>query len=623
MRRRRTRSTTHSPSPARQEEITPMDTVEEESDEPVVNKSIKNTAEEEPKKTDAEPQHKAENQQRKPIQNDQEKEDEEMPDDEEDDEDDEDQENQSDVQTDNTERNDSKHKEKPDGDESMDKSSEKNADEEELNKSSEKKKSEEEHQQDDEKDEKKDRKRKRSRSRSRSATPPSKRFNRRPSPAQNIDDFTNDEDEPDIDSSLVLLSWIDSDLHLKVNSSEFYSARPISEGNLAYAWAGVRATHGVKSGKVAYEVQVNDQNRINIFGYERNAHNLRCGWSVKNTELTLGESALSFAYDGSGKKATKNEFSDYGCRYGGRGDVIGVYLDLDSTPCKIEYTVNGEAQGVAFEFDKSELGDEALYPHISSKNLAFKVNFGQMEKLLVSEVKPRSKHDDRRDSRRESRRSRDRSHDRSHDRSRRDSHNRSRDDSKKDRHDHSKSEKDEKEKSEVKAVKSDEEKTEGEHDEKKEEEQEKPDEKITEEQEEVAVEKPVAEESTNANEEKMETDQENGKEVEEKKPSEEKKESKDSNGESGTETKDTSKSEQPVVLKTLLPDYILIGKIPIEELFIGLCRLETRQECEAILLIGLPCSGKTHWVKNHIEQNPDKHYTVLGADWLLDKMRVN
>lgn len=85
------------------------------------------------------------------------------------------------------------------------------------------------------------------------------------------------EDEPVIDSDKVQLSWckygnenkikfaglfclnhkilnaffaVDSDLHLQVDKESFLSGKPYHEGGFGYAWAGVRATHGVGTGKV-------------------------------------------------------------------------------------------------------------------------------------------------------------------------------------------------------------------------------------------------------------------------------------------------------------------------------------------------------------------------------------
>lgn len=41
------------------------------------------------------------------------------------------------------------------------------------------------------------------------------------------------------------------------------------------------------------------------------------------------------------------------------------------------------------------------------------------------------------------------------------------------------------------------------------------------------------------------------------------------------------------------------------------------------MMCGLPASGKTHWVTNWIEKNPEKRYTVIGNTQLLEKMTVS
>lgn len=41
------------------------------------------------------------------------------------------------------------------------------------------------------------------------------------------------------------------------------------------------------------------------------------------------------------------------------------------------------------------------------------------------------------------------------------------------------------------------------------------------------------------------------------------------------------------------------------------------------MMCGLPASGKTHWVREHVNANVDKRYTVLGNTNLLEKMTVN
>uniref|UniRef100_A0A3P8V0G6 Si:ch211-107m4.1 n=1 Tax=Cynoglossus semilaevis TaxID=244447 RepID=A0A3P8V0G6_CYNSE len=45
----------------------------------------------------------------------------------------------------------------------------------------------------------------------------------------------------------------------------------------------------------------------------------------------------------------------------------------------------------------------------------------------------------------------------------------------------------------------------------------------------------------------------------------------------------------------------------------------TRAECEVLLMVGFPGSGKTHWARTHIRQHPEKHYRLLGTeDFLCD-----
>ena len=49
--------------------------------------------------------------------------------------------------------------------------------------------------------------------------------------------------------------------------------------------------------------------------------------------------------------------------------------------------VNGVDQGVAYRVNKTQLGGQALYPHILTKNQDFSVNFGQMDKPMYPLLK--------------------------------------------------------------------------------------------------------------------------------------------------------------------------------------------------------------------------------------------
>lgn len=414
--------------------------------------------------------------------------------------------------------------------------------------------------------------------------------------------FETDENEPEVDNSNFALSWFDSDLNLEIDPKTFDAARPVSEGALALVWAGARANLGVTKGKVAYEVILTKANEIRKVTEEPLSSEFRVGWSTSDANLQLGEAKHSFAYASSGSKGEDCKFSDYGAAYK-VNDVIGVYLDLDSTKCKVEFTVNNVSQGAAFEFDKADLEGKALFPHICSKNIACKVNFGQLERSLLNDRKKQS--------------------------------------TKKAKMTKSAGgTKAEKPAGETKAEKPTEET-----------ETDKPAEKANVEKltEGAKLEDKTDEKSGETasadgkNEEKLVEISKKDDESEEKtstdeteKSVDEKDDSKESSTESLEKTSEVSKCEEETeqeeevkdesnTEKKLLdinPEYIYVAKSDKENLVSGACRPESRKDCEVIFLIGMPASGKTHWVQNYLKENPDKRVTVLSVEVLLDQMKV-
>jgi len=125
---------------------------------------------------------------------------------------------------------------------------------------------------------------------------------------------------------------------------------------------------------VCYEVHLLENKKVDLPD-EKTPFVARVGWSIDGSDYQLGEDKLSWGYGGTGKSSTDSRFRDYGKRFG-VGDVITCYVDLDKLPKAIFFTLNGEYLGVAFRFT-NELGDKALYPHITIKNMKYRVNFGE------------------------------------------------------------------------------------------------------------------------------------------------------------------------------------------------------------------------------------------------------
>ncbi|EFX82953.1 hypothetical protein DAPPUDRAFT_30537, partial [Daphnia pulex] len=189
------------------------------------------------------------------------------------------------------------------------------------------------------------------------------------------------EDEPEIEESLVVLDWFNSDLNLNINKTDFVSGAPLTDAGFAYMFAGARASYGFINGKVCYEVKVTENLAVyHLEDSEPNRHIIRVGWSVDSTTYQLGEDPFSYGYEGSAKISEDCEFKDYGVPFK-LNDVVGVYLDASEEKEFIElsFSVNGVFQGVAFNLPRDELNGRALFPHILTKNCRFEVNFGQKE----------------------------------------------------------------------------------------------------------------------------------------------------------------------------------------------------------------------------------------------------
>ncbi|XP_052859651.1 heterogeneous nuclear ribonucleoprotein U-like protein 2 [Anopheles cruzii] len=379
----------------------------------------------------------------------------------------------------------------------------------------------------------------------------------------NTIEFLSEEIEPQLadESSKAQLSWYDSDINLMVNPKDCLSAKPLSDGIFGLVWGGARANRGFAGGRVFYEVSVGDELQPAtrspfVPEGEECTPEIRIGWSkLADGKRNLGETACSFGYASSGQKVSGGTFEEYGATFG-KHDVVGAYLDMESQPCSIQFTLNRVRQGAAFEFEKDSLDGAALFPHVYTKNLSFKINFGTVqegfplkvpEKVTVAKEESDKASDDKADA-----------------------------DSSKDESQKSADPEAEVVEKESKAE--------------AEETQEKVAAAVTDTSDAVAT---------------------------------------DAGDAAAMDAGDAAVTDagDPVATESVPfdPEFHFCDRFIEEnaELIVeGLKGPPTRDCCELIMMIGLPGSGKTHWVENYLRENPESSFTVLSVNSLLENMKI-
>ena len=71
-----------------------------------------------------------------------------------------------------------------------------------------------------------------------------------------------------------------------------------------------------------------------------------------------------------------------------------------------------------------------------------------------------------------------------------------------------------------------------------------------------------------------------------------------------------------------LQGFSLLSRLPPHSLGRGSVGPSSKDQCEIIMMVGIPGSGKTVWAEKYAKDHPEKKFFILGTNTIMDKMKV-